>query len=74
MKKQRWLNPNIPLPILALKLTEEVGEVAKEITDEYMTVGGESDWNATRRMDTIIELEHVEFLAKTLRKRIEDLG
>lgn len=76
MDKSRWTNPKLPLEILALKLVEEVGEVAKEITDEYMIVGGEVDREMSRmfRKHAATELEHVEFLAKTLRKRIKALG
>jgi len=71
MNKAKWTATDLPLEFLALKLTEEVGEVAKEITDALVIEEGEyighNDPNTER---ILTELEHVEFLVKTLRSRI----
>lgn len=64
MNKARWTKPNIPLQVLALKLVEECGEVANELTDAYITGNGV-------QLDSLLEeLEHVEFIARTMRNKI----
>jgi len=75
MNKAKWIKPDVPLEMLALKLVEEVGEVAKEITNEGMLFGGNptSEMSQMFRNHAVRELEHVEFIAKTLRRRIRDL-
>lgn len=73
MKKSRWTDPNVPIPILALKLTEEVGEVANEIVKlEWLILQDNVSAGDTAelRADAIAELSHVEFIAKTLRERL----
>lgn len=75
----KWTDPTLPIEFLTLKLVEEVGEVAREITDAivwetddvsegfYEYVGH----NMPRKKETIKELKQIESLAKTLRNRIE---
>lgn len=70
MNRKKWDNDVVPIPILALKLAEEVGEVSKEITDAHFDRYG---LNNDVRQDRILEeLEHVEFLAQVLRDRIKN--
>lgn len=78
MKKRRWTDPDVPITILALKLAEEVGEVTRELCDDYfiMSMGRPVPPNAfpvgpESAKRTISELKHVEFIARTLRKRLE---
>ena len=63
MNKTKWGNPTIPITILALKLTEETGEVATEITDAFM----DDDLHADK---LLTELDHVIFIANVLRTRV----
>jgi NTP pyrophosphatase (non-canonical NTP hydrolase) len=70
MNKNKWTAPYLPIEILALKLAEEAGEVAREITDSYF---GKGDRETLRR-NLVDELEQVEFIARTMRKRLENGG
>lgn len=63
MKLSRWNNPKVSLETLALKLCEEVGEVAKEITEGLISAKGINE----RKL--IEELDHVIDIAKILKGR-----
>lgn len=73
MNKQKWSSNEIPLPVLALKLVEEVGEVAKEITDAYfITENPDGDWALDMHFNAALsEIKHVLFLAEQVKRRIE---
>lgn len=80
MNKRRWRNPEMPIEVIALKLAEEVGEVAKEITDLWVEEDDAAGSLAFRRKMTLTdkdriatELDHVAFLFTVLRSRIADL-
>lgn len=64
MNRKKWSSHEISIPILALKLVEEVGEVAKEIC--Y----AETHEKVELHPNIIEELKQVEFLARTLRLRV----
>lgn len=74
MNKQKWSSNEIPLPVLALKLVEEVGEVANEITDAYfITENPMGQWELDMHFNAALdEIKHVQFLAEQLRRRIEE--
>lgn len=64
MNKAKWTDESIPLPILALKLTEEAAEVGTEITDAAMEARY-PDWDKV-----ITECDHVIFIAMEIRNRV----
>jgi NTP pyrophosphatase (non-canonical NTP hydrolase) len=68
MNRDKWTDPNVPLEILALKLSEEVGEVSREITDENWP--HEGDWDDDRRERLLEELNQVVFLANVIKERV----
>lgn len=70
MNRAKWRNPNVPLTSLALKLAEEVGEVATEVGDMHFVDPEDVDMIALHRNAALAELEHVQFIAKTLKKRL----
>lgn len=74
MNKQKWANREIPLPVLALKLVEEVGEVAAEITDAYfITENPDGEWALDMHFNAALsEINHVLFLAEQVKRRIEE--
>jgi hypothetical protein len=67
MNKNRWTNPAVSLPVLALKLTEEASEVGGEISDAEMRYGRSP---AHFYKHALTEIEHVEFLCGVLRDRL----
>jgi hypothetical protein len=64
MNKRKWSDPGIPIEVLGLKLCEEAAEVGTEISDAALKVS--KTVNVKKILD---ELDHVEFIAKQLRKR-----
>lgn len=71
MIKRKWLNPEIPLEVLALKLCEEAAEVGTEITDAIMS-GELLSYPFIHEAEILVELEHVEFLVSVIRNRVLD--
>lgn len=78
MNRERWTHPDLPIEVLALKLTEECGEVSKEITDVWVIEGNSAfipdmpkKQLEKRRASLLEELEHVIFIAKTIRERVK---
>lgn len=67
MKIARWRNPQVSLECVALKLCEEVGEVAKEIAYAGNPEYGPKPLNVKA---VLIELDHVEALAAEIRRRV----
>lgn len=65
MNTKRWANKNVPLSMLCLKLGEEAMEVGLELTDAQM------EGTKPNYKHMLEELEHVEFIAECLRKRID---
>jgi NTP pyrophosphatase (non-canonical NTP hydrolase) len=65
MNLNKWERPEVPLEILALKLCEEAGEVAKELADGWKRGGVD-------RGKLIEELNHVVALAKVLQERCDE--
>lgn len=68
MNRMKWINPEIPLSVLALKLCEEAAEVGTEVTDGA-TNPGQIDFKA---MQT--ELDHVDFISDVIRWRITGMA
>ena len=77
MNKAKWINPEIPISILALKLVEEIGEVSNEITDAHMNPCDDGAYLGIPQTGGPIhprileELDDVEFLTDVLRARLE---
>jgi len=63
MNLKKWSRPGVPLEVLAAKLSEETGEVSKEITDGWYT--GNLNRKALRE-----ELDHVIAIAEILKERV----
>jgi len=66
MNLTKWKDPRVPIEVLALKLCEEAGEVAKEMTEAWERHG------KPHRNHTIDELDHVIALAEILKERVRD--
>lgn len=64
MNKRKWTRKSVPVSMLALKLCEEAGEVAREITDAKID-GKPYDENV------LTELDHVIFIASIMRERLQ---
>lgn len=69
MNKAKWLNPDVPIELLVLKLSEEAAEVGTEISDMWMN-GETMSPPFTRAAELEIELDHVEFFCAVIRGRI----
>lgn len=65
MNLKRWKNPEVPISMLALKLCEEAGEVANEITDGWQTGTGK-----VSRKRAVEEVDHVIAIAEILKARL----
>lgn len=74
MNKKKWRDPSVPLPILALKLAEEAGEVANAITDDFMTLDLTPQLQHERWRALDEELDHAIFIAETMKSRIRLTG
>lgn len=75
MNKAKWRNPDVPLPVLALKLCEEAAEVGTEISDSLIAPTGLlRTANAARgtlqTKKLLEELDHVEFIVACIRARL----
>lgn len=79
MKSQRWRNPEITMETLALKLCEEAAEVGTAFSD--LAIDLLEDEGEEERLDeneillyhyhqATRELQHVEFIARTLHDRL----
>lgn len=70
MNKKKWRDPKIPIEMLGLKLAEEAGEVAREITDGYFDAVSYMD--REHRASLLEELNHVLFIAEELHRRVNN--
>lgn len=73
MNKAKWQDPMVPMTILGLKLCEEAGEVATELSDAFMG-GVPSALHTVRAGELIEELDHVIFIAETMKGRVRRNG
>lgn len=69
MNRRKWLDPEVPLELVALKLAEETGEVANIITDNLMAHKG--PMLASELLHLVEECEHVIFLAHLIQSRAQ---
>lgn len=77
MNFKKWENPAIPLPVLVMKLSEEVGEVAGEMCDASanafdltaMTTQPQ-EFTGPEIRKLVEELGHVEFIAGVIKRRL----
>ena len=67
MQKQKWRNLEITATVLALKLAEEVGEIAKEVV-ELETSNRNRQQHMKRALD---EIEQAEFILRQLKRRLD---
>lgn len=66
MNRSKWKSNRKDIPLLALKLAEEAGEVAAEAVN-ISTDGKNADVYLRQMHD---ELEQVEFIVKVLRREV----
>jgi NTP pyrophosphatase (non-canonical NTP hydrolase) len=66
MNLRQWKSKKVPIEVLALKLCEESGEVAKELTEAWKR------GNKPNISRTISELDHVIAFAEILKERVRD--
>jgi hypothetical protein len=71
MNRNRWQQPDIPLPTLALKLGEEAGEVGNVLTDADPFMLGEHNISSGAFRHMVEELDQVVFIASVMQSRVQ---
>jgi NTP pyrophosphatase (non-canonical NTP hydrolase) len=67
---EKWTNPRLPTTLVALKLTEEVGEISKAV-NEWAMAQPQSRSRNNALFSVLEEIDHTFFILRELQTRME---